>query len=119
MEIGEILTFGTTVLVFLILLGLLLRQRQPQSEEMLSFTDVGTLVVQASETALELVAGAEQLWLTGRLPKDGRFRMVYNQLAEIYPDLNEDQLTTTIEAAVYWLKMASGQDPKDLPATPF
>ncbi len=61
-------------------------------------------VQEATEITRQLVAAAEQLWTTGRLPRDERFDWVATQLASRYPDMDSDQAAATIEAAVYWLK---------------
>jgi hypothetical protein len=58
----------------------------------------------AAETAKTLVMAAEQLWLTGSLPKDARLDFVLEQLQEQYPWLSADQARTSAEAGVYWLK---------------
>lgn len=58
----------------------------------------------ASETAKTLVMAAEQLWNTGKLPKDERLDFVLEQLQEQHPWLNAEQARTSAEAAVFWLK---------------
>ena len=59
--------------------------------------------------ARELVLAAEQLYRTGRLPKDKRFTWVYNRLKANLPNLPEDTLATSVEAAVAWLKLLNGR----------
>lgn len=71
---------------------------------------------QAAILARELVAAAEQLWLTGRLPRDERLDYVMDKLALYFPDLDRQQVYPLVEAAVYWLKRATQQEPTDLPA---
>jgi ADP-ribosylglycohydrolase len=61
-------------------------------------------VQEATEITRQLVAAAEQLWTTGRLPRDERFDWVTTKLAARYPDMDSEQAAATIEAAVYWLK---------------
>ena len=68
--------------------------------------DVSSTIIDAAETAEILVAAAEQLWLTGRLPKTERFNYVMEQLRERFPTVDLDQLEATVESAVYWLKLS-------------
>ena len=68
--------------------------------------DVSATIIDAAETAEILVAAAEQLWLTGRLPKTERFNYVMEQLRERFPTIDLDQLEATVESAVYWLKIS-------------
>jgi hypothetical protein len=68
--------------------------------------DVSATIIEAAETAEILVAAAEQLWLTGRLPKTERFNYVMEQLRERFPTVDLDQLEATVESAVYWLKLS-------------
>ena len=68
--------------------------------------DVSATIIEAAETAEILVAAAEQLWLTGRLPKTERFNYVMEKLRERFPTVDLDQLEATVESAVYWLKIS-------------
>lgn len=72
-----------------------------------SAAEVSRTIVDAAETAEVLVSAAEQLWLSGKLPKEGRFPYVLNRLVAEFPAINQQQLEATIEAAVYWLKVSS------------
>lgn len=60
-------------------------------------------VQEATEITRQLVAAAEQLWQTGRLPRDQRFDWVAKNLGKQYPNMDAEQAAVTIEAAVYWL----------------
>lgn len=89
--------------VGLILMGGLLYwlgRRQPAH----SPAEVAEQMVRAANVALDLVQAAEQLWLTGELPKDDRLRYVLDELEAIFPDLDERQLRATVESAVFWMK---------------
>lgn len=60
-------------------------------------------------TAREAVAAAEQLWRTGQIPeadgvKDPRFVWAAERLEALFPQLSDEALEMTIEAAVFWLK---------------
>lgn len=85
-----------------VLLALLVWQRRPANvaEAQAALTEAATL-------ARIAVAAAEQLHRTGRLPdNDAKFDYALNLVATQFPGLDADQLTATIEAAVYWLRRA-------------
>lgn len=59
----------------------------------------------ALEIAVELVAAAEQLWLSGQMENaEDRYGWVHRQLEELFPDLEPDMIKATIESAVYWIR---------------
>lgn len=60
--------------------------------------------------ARELVLAAEQLWQTGRLEKDDRFNWTMGRLTESFPNLDEETLVGSIEAAVGWMKILRGRE---------
>jgi hypothetical protein len=64
---------------------------------------------QATVIACDLVAAAEQLWLTGHLPKDARYQWVYTQLGDLFPGLNPNQREALIESAVWFMKQGFGR----------
>lgn len=81
--------------------------------------DVPAVLDQIGEAAIlarELVAAAEQLWLTGRLHRDKRLEYVLGQLQEYFPGLDSEQLLPLVEATVYGLKLLKQQLPDDLPS---
>lgn len=63
----------------------------------------------ALEQSQAIVTAGEQLYLTGKLPKDKRLDWATARLEELFPDLNEDQVRAAIESAVYWLKLGVKQ----------
>lgn len=63
----------------------------------------------ASTHAQDVVAAAEQLWLTGQIPADGRLDYAMNRLHELFPGLSDTQLRTVVEAAVYFAKSGLAQ----------
>jgi hypothetical protein len=69
-----------------------------------SVADVAQLAAAAAPVIRDLVAGAEQLWRTGKLDKDGRLDWVFDQVETLYPELDDDVILSLIEGAVYWLK---------------
>jgi hypothetical protein len=71
-----------------------------------SVREVAANIIDAAEMADVLVSAAEQLWTSGRLPKDERFNYVMGQLRDEFPTMDVDQLEATVESAVYWLKLA-------------
>lgn len=105
--------YGAGLLVVLVVLFLLTWRGKGQAES------VGEVIDQAGKAATmarELVAAAEQLWLTGRLQRNERLAFVLEQLRSYFPDLDVEQLIPLVEAGVYWLKVARGQLPEDLPS---
>ena len=68
--------------------------------------DVAATIIDAAEMADVLVSAAEQLWMSGRLPKTERFNYVMEQLRHQFPTVDIDQLEANVESAVYWLKLA-------------
>lgn len=100
-------------LLVVVVVALLFALRQGRA------TSVGGAVeqmVDAATVARELVAAAEQLWLTGRLQRGERLDYVLDKLGAYFPDIDDDALIAIAEAAVYWLKLAKLQMPTDLPA---
>lgn len=63
-------------------------------------------IIEAAGRAEILVAAAEQLWLTGRLPKSERLTYVMQELQKQFPNVDVSKLEATVEAAVYWLKFS-------------
>lgn len=84
------------------LLALLVWQRRPAT-----VADAAAAITEATALARIAVAAAEQLHRTGRLPdNDAKFDYALNLVAAQFPGLDADQITATIEAAVYWLRRA-------------
>jgi hypothetical protein len=63
---------------------------------------------EAVEAARAYVMAAEQLWRTGKLPKEQRFEYAARQLIA-QGNLDVEQVTALVESAVYWLKLAVAQ----------
>lgn len=84
--------------------------RSKQDVTIETVTDALSDIELAAGAAKQWVLAAEQLWVTGKLEKDARFEYVLDKLQDIYPGIDEDTLTGSIEAAVRWAKMLSGID---------
>lgn len=98
MELAQIWTWvGVGVAVVGVVL---LWLRKPPATAADALAEVQEMV----EFARQTVMAAEQLWQSGRLPRDGRFDWATAQLMARFPNLDQAQLTATIEAAVFWLK---------------
>lgn len=100
------------IAVIAICLAIYTLVRQGQSISIEGVADVAgqlTELQDAVAEARELVLAAEQLYQTGRLPKDRRFTWVYNRLKATLPELSEDTLATSVEAAVAGLKLLNGR----------
>lgn len=97
----DVLVVGTIVLALVLATWKFWLDR-PQTIQ-----DAAATIIDAAEMADVLVSAAEQLWLTGRMPKEERFGWVMEQLRMQFPAVDIDQLEATVESAVYWLKIAS------------
>lgn len=74
-------------------------------DEIKTLDDAGLLITSAITTATHLVGAAEQLWLTGKIPKDERFAWVERELRRVLPSIEPGQIIALIEGAVYWMKV--------------
>lgn len=68
-----------------------------------------TDIERVAGAAMEYVLAAEQLWSTGRLAKDSRFGFVVTRLKGLFPEISEETIEDSIEAAVAWMKMAESK----------
>jgi len=100
MEISEALGYITAGVSVIILALLWLRTRPIGIEQ--AHNDL----LLAAELARTAVAAAEQLWRSGRMPADDRFDYAMSVLQSQLPGVDVAQLQASIEAAVYWLRMA-------------
>lgn len=105
MDVGMVY-YGLGVLLIAALV-VWMKRGQETSGGVASLSETAAQLAQAASVAQDLVAAAEQLWQTGRLAKDERSQWVMGQLADLFPGLDENQLEAMLEAAVYFLKMAS------------
>ena len=80
--------------------------RRPASvAAVLDATEGGlTDIEKAAGAAKEYVLAAEQLWATGRLDKENRLYFVVGKLQHLFPDMSEETIDDSIEAAVAWMK---------------
>lgn len=98
MNTGEILGIASVGLTAVLLIVVWLRTRpQNVSEAITSLQEV-------SAVAQTAVAAAEQLWTTGKLPRDARFDYALSLLEAEFPALQREHLIAALEAAVFWLK---------------
>jgi len=100
MEISEALGWRPAFVSVIILALLWLRTRPIGIEQ--AHNDL----LLAAELARTAVAAAEQLWRSGRMPADDRFDYAMSVLQSQLPGVDVAQLQASIEAAVYWLRMA-------------
>ena len=108
----DVNTASILIAVIAIVVAIFTLVRQGQSIGIEGVADVAgqlTELQDAVAEARELVLAAEQLYQTGRIPKDKRFNWVYNRLKTALPGLSEDTLATAVEAAVAWLKLQNGR----------
>lgn len=109
MELSPELIAGIIVAVGAIVALGIVALRNGQAVTVETVTDTLSDIERAAGAAKEWVLAAEQLWLTGKLERDARFEFVLDKLQAIYPEIDEDTLTGSIEAAVRWARMLQGK----------
>ena len=98
------------VLLVLVIAYLLLRRSQAADpDEELDIFAYGQLILQAEQTARIIVRGVQEAWRTGELEDDEREEDAIDQLAELYPELDEEMLRRIVKSAVYLLRQAAGK----------
>jgi hypothetical protein len=107
LDTGSIATIIVAVVAIAVAVFSAIRSNQTITVE--TVTDMLSDIEIAAGAAKEWVLAAEQLWLTGQLEKDARFHFVLHQLKAIYPDIDDNTLEGSIEAAVAWLHMLRGR----------
>lgn len=95
---GEILGLASMGLTLILLIVVWIRTRPSNVAEAVASLQ------QVAEVAETAVSAAEQLWRTGKLPRDERFNYALNLLQAEFPSLQKEHLTAALEAAVFWLK---------------
>ena len=95
---GEILGLASMALTVVLLIVVWLRTRPA------SVAEASASLLQVAEVAEIAVSAAEQLWRTGKLPKDERFNYAMSLLEAEFPALQSEHLKSALEAAVFWLK---------------
>lgn len=103
--------FNTIVVVLVLGIFYLLLRRSwaaHPNEEMDIFA-YGQLIFQAEQTARIIVRGVQEAWRTGELEDDEREEDAIDQLAELYPELDEVVLRRIVKSAVYLLRQAAGK----------
>lgn len=101
------LTFGAVIAIFAIQL---VNRSRGETITIEGITDAITVAGDIWEEAQEWVTAAEQLWESGKLPKDGRFDYVLSHLKERYPDVDTEMVRAAIEAGVWNLKRLQWRD---------
>ncbi|RIK41616.1 MAG: hypothetical protein DCC55_11405 [Chloroflexi bacterium] len=101
----DMTTIFVAVVFGIVALVALLRGKVSVTGLIEASTDIQT----AAGAARELVLAAEQLWLSGKITKHERYQYVLTRLQEIFPDMEDDTLAGSIEAAVAWMKLLRGR----------
>jgi hypothetical protein len=94
---GEIMAWVTTGLTVLLLVVVWVRTRPASAGE------AAAQIREVTEYAQAAVMAAEQLWQTGKLPKDARLDYVLDELQKQF-GVDKETARLSAEAAVYWLK---------------
>lgn len=110
MNSGEILGLVSVGLTGVLLVVVWLRTR-PQS-----VAEATASLQEVAQVAQMAVAAAEQLWRTGKLPRDERFDYALALLEKEFPALQKEHLTAALEAAVFWLKAWLAMQAQQTPA---
>lgn len=99
MDINQLMTLAFGVVTVGLLIYVVVRKPPATvGEAQAQLTEV-------TEAARTYVMAAEQLWRTGKLPKDQRFDYAAQQLEQQF-HLDAEQVRALIEAGVYWVKLA-------------
>jgi hypothetical protein len=69
----------------------------------------GQIFQQAELTARIIVRGVQEAWRTGELDDDEREPDAIDQLTEMYPELDEEDLRRIVKSAVYLLRLGAGK----------
>lgn len=104
-------TFIFNVVVGLVIVGIFIALvvRSKPTEETNIF-EYGQLLLQAHESAKIIVQGIQEAWRTGEIADDERETDAIEELAMLFPQLNEDDLRRIVKSAVYLLRQAAGKE---------
>ena len=110
METIVLLLVGLSALA-LAVVGIVVVRKEPVTiGTILDATEGGlTDIERAAGAAKKYVLAAEQLWQTGRMDKDNRLYFVVSKLKAVFPDIAEETLEDSVEAAVAWMKLGEGR----------
>lgn len=111
MDINPTIIFNTVVILIVIAVFYVLIRRHQANDpdgEMTVF-EYSHLIMQAEQTARIIVRGVQEAWRTGELEDDEREGDAIDQLAEMYPELNEETLRRIVKSAVYLLRLGAGK----------
>jgi len=101
-------TFSIVAVVVLGLLAIVALWRdgiKPTAKGVIGKVEEFSAAIEAAQT---MVYAAEQLYLSGQLPKDKRFEYVFVRLRVLFPDLDPGLLNSAVEAAVPLVTIAYG-----------
>lgn len=103
--------FNTVIVLLVLVIAYLLLRRSwaAHPDEELDIFEYGQLILQAEQTARIIVRGVQEAWRTGELEGDEREEDAIDQLAELYPELDEAMLRRIVKSAVYLLRQAAGK----------
>lgn len=104
-------TFIFNIVVGLVIVGIFIAivLRSKPTEETNIF-EYGQLLLQAHESAKIIVQGIQEAWRTGEIADDERETDAIEELAMLFPQLNEDELRRIVKSAVYLLRQAAGKE---------
>lgn len=97
------------VLILGVFYFLLRRSWTADPDAEMDIFEYGQLILQAEQTARIIVRGVQEAWRTGELDDDEREEDAIDQLADLYPQLDEVMLRRIVKSAVYLLRKSAGK----------
>jgi hypothetical protein len=109
MDISPVAIFNIVVGLIIGIVGYALYRHHKTEGEEMTVLEYGQIFQQAEQTARIIVRGVQEAWRTGELEDDEREQDAIDQLAELYPQLNEEELRRIVKSAVYLLRLGAGK----------
>ena len=109
MDIDPTLVFNAIFVVLVLGIAYVLVRRLQTTDADASAVQYADLFVQAERTARIIVRGVQEAWRTGELEDDEREDDAIDQLAQLYPQLDEIELRRIVKSAVYLLRLGAGK----------
>ena len=97
------------IIIAFIAYALYRRMKANSPDEEMTVFEYSHLILQAEQTARIIVRGVQEEWRTGNLEDDEREDDAFDQLAEMYPELDEEVLRRIVKSAVYLLRLGAGK----------
>lgn len=109
LDANFIFTLVVLLLIAVIAYFLFRRHEAQDPGSELNVWEYGQIFQQAELTARIIVRGVQEAWRTGELGDDEREPDAIDQLAAMYPELDEEDLRRIVKSAVYLLRLGAGK----------